>query len=157
MKKLITVTVLCLVACMLTACAASGTDTSESSVTPTPQPVVVDLDLSCLSGTVVYAQVYNMVYEYESWLGKVIRMAGYYSAYEDTQRGVVYHACVIPDATACCAQGIEFVWAGEHAWPDDYPEDGTDIVVTGRLETYDEDGTLYLHLVDSELLWEGIR
>ena len=81
------------------------------------------------------------------------KMAGYYSAYEDKERGVVYHACVIPDATACCAQGIEFIWRGEHSWPADYPDEGTDIVVTGRLESYLEDGYMYLHLVDSEVKW----
>ena len=67
-------------------------------------------------------------------------MAGYYSAYEDKERGVVYHACLIPDATACCAQGIEFIWRGKHSRPADYPDEGTDIVVTGRLESYLEDG-----------------
>ena len=118
-------------------------------------PITVDLDLSVMSGTIVYAQVYNLMYEYETWLGKTIRIAGYYSAFEDTARGVVYHACVIPDATACCAQGIEFIWAGEHVWPDEYPEEGTQIVVTGRLDVYEEDGYLYLHLVDAELEWEG--
>ena len=66
---------------------------------------------------------------------------------------IIYHACIIPDATACCAQGIEFVWAGEHYWPDDYPGDGADITVTGRLEIYEENGYSYLHLVDAELLW----
>ena len=119
------------------------------------ESIAVDLDLSVMSGTIVYAQVYNLMYEYETWLGKTIRIAGYYSAFEDTARGVVYHACVIPDATACCAQGIEFIWAGEHDWPDDYPEEGTQIVVTGRLDVYEEDGYLYLHLVDAELEWEG--
>jgi len=114
----------------------------------------VDLDLSRLSGTVVYAQVFNMMNDYENYLGKTIRMAGYYSYYEDLTRDVVYHACVIPDATACCAQGIEFVWGGEHAWPDDYPEEGTDILVTGRLDSYMEEDTVYLHLVDAEVTWE---
>ena len=46
------------------------------------------------------------------------------------------------------------VWGGEHVYPDDYPEEGNDIVVTGRLEAYEEDGFLYLHLVDAEVLWE---
>lgn len=148
------IVMLCLILCLLCACSATAEDMDRPVMTPTPQPLAVDLDLSNFSGTVVYAQVYNLMYEYESWLGKVIRMAGYYSAYEDTQRGVVYHACVIPDATACCAQGIEFVWAEEHVWPDEYPEEGADIMVTGRLESYNEDGNLYLHLVDAELVWE---
>ena len=154
MKKLNLILILCLIACILTACAASDAGIEKAAPIPTPQPLVVDLDLSKLSGTVVYAQVYNLVYEYESWLGKVIKMSGYYSAYEDTERGVVYHACVIPDATACCAQGIEFLWAGEHAWPDDYPEEGMNITVTGRLDQYKEDENIYLHLVDAELVWE---
>ena len=54
--------------------------------------------------------------------------------------------------TACCQAGIEFVLAGEHAWPEDYPEPTTEITVTGRLEEYDEDGVPYLHLVDAELI-----
>ena len=153
MKKGILIAMLCLVCAILTACASSAADPGAAA--PTAAPLVVDLDLSKLSGTVVYSQVYNMMYEPEAYIGKVIRMSGYYSAFEDTERGVVYHACVIPDATACCAQGIEFIWGGEHQWPDDYPEEGTDMIVTGRLETYDEDGYQYLHLVDSEVLWES--
>lgn len=153
MKKGILIIMLCFACSFLTACSSSAVDTGAAA--PTAAPLVADLDLSTLSGTVVYSQVYNMMYEPEAYIGKVIKMAGYYSAYEDTERGVVYHACVIPDATACCAQGIEFIWGGEHQWPDDYPGEGTDIIVTGRLETYDEDGYLYLHLVDAEVTWDG--
>ena len=153
MKKAAMILLLCLIGCVLAGCAASTADANTPAATP--EPLVVDLDLSKLSGTVVYAQVYNLTVDYESWLGKVIKMSGYYSAYADTERNMVYHACVIPDATACCAQGIEFIWAGEHTWPDEYPEEGTDITVTGRLAVYEEDGYMYLHLVDAELVWEN--
>ena len=105
-----------------------------------------------MSGTVVYAQVYNLMADPNPYLGKTIRMTGLYNYYEDTANNIVYHACIIQDATACCAQGIEFVWAGDHAWPADYPEAGTEITVTGRLELYEENGTLYLHLTDADML-----
>ena len=84
----------------------------------------------------------------------IIHEAGHDCAGEDCPicRAVVYHACVIPDATACCAQGIEFTLAGDHRWPEDYPEPGTDIIITGRLETYMEDGMRYLNLADSEMV-----
>ncbi len=150
MKKTAMILVLCLLCSCLAGCTASTADTAVPAATQ--EPLVVELDLSKLSGTVVYSQVYNMIAEPDSYLGKVIKMAGYYSFYQDTDRNIVYHACVIPDATACCAQGIEFVWAGEHAWPDDYPEEGTDIIVTGRLSKYLEDGYEYLTLLDAELV-----
>ncbi len=150
MRKTILILTLILAAALLTSCAAS----SEEKNGPVATPMVIDLDLANLSGTVVYSQIYNIMYEPESYLGKVIRIAGYYSAYEDMERGVVYHACVIPDATACCAQGVEFIWNGKHTWPDDYPAETTDIIVTGRLEMYEEDGNKYLHLVDSDVIWE---
>ena len=147
MKRTMMNRIISLAAVLLLCVAVSAAEGSD------PMPVTVDLDLSVMSGTIVYAQIYNMMVEPESYLGKVIRIAGFYNAYEDTEQGVVYHACVVPDATACCAQGIAFVWGGEHSWPEDYPEPGTEILVTGRLEIYEEDGNRYLHLVDSQIAW----
>ncbi len=150
MKKTARNIALCLMITVLSVCLPfhAGAEAADPA-----EPPVIDLDMSGMSGTVVYAQIYNLLSDPAPWLGKIIRMAGYYSFYNDQEQGVVYHACIIPDATACCAQGIEFVWAGEHNWPDDYPEDGTDITVTGRLEIYEENGYSYLHLVDAEVLW----
>ena len=36
----------------------------------------IDLDLSQMSGTIAYAQVYQMVSEPENYVGKIIRMRG---------------------------------------------------------------------------------
>ena len=140
-----------LLICLMAGCAAASGEAPIVTAEPAMPPV--DLDLSGLSGTVVYAQVFNMTMDPDAYIGKVIRLSGWYSVYEDEERGVVYHACVIPDATACCAQGIEFLWRGEHLWPDDYPEPGEDIMVTGRLTTYEEDGYQYLLLTDASLAW----
>ena len=89
----------------------------------------VDLDLTKFSGTVVYSQVYDMMMEPETYLGQRVRVEGSLSYYKDSA-GNEYFAALIADATACCAQGIEFVWAGEHASPQDYPPLGTDVTVT---------------------------
>jgi len=148
MKKTVRKIILCLAAAVILACSFAGTPAEAEAA----EPLLIDLDLAGMSGTIVYAQIYNLLCDPFPWLGRIIRMAGYYSFYEDTEHGTVYHACVIPDATACCAQGIEFVLAGEFAWPDDYPEAGEDITVTGRLEMYEEDGYSYLHLVDAEMI-----
>jgi hypothetical protein len=151
MKKLLRTLILCLTAAALSA----GAICPAAAEAEDPEgQAVIDLDLSRMSGTIVYSQVYNMLYDPEPWLGRIIRMAGYYNYYDDQEHGTVYHACIIPDATACCVQGIEFVLAGEHTWPEDYPEIGADILVTGRLEEYEESGVIYLHLVDAEMTVE---
>ena len=115
------------------------------------EPLQVDLDLSQMSGTIVYAQIYNIQYDPGAYLGKVIRVRGYYSFFREPSNGNLYYACVIPDATACCMQGMEFVPFNEPEDPDHFMEDNADITVTGRLETYVEDGAFYLHLVDASV------
>ena len=112
----------------------------------------VDLDLSVLSGTVVYSQVYDMMMEPERYMGMQVRMKGSFSYFQDTDTMKEYFAVVIADATACCAQGIEFVWDG-HKYPEDYPSLGTELTVTGAFNTYEENGFTYLQLKDAEVSW----
>ena len=115
-------------------------------------PVSVDLDLSVMSSTIVYAEMYNIQFDPGQYLGKVIRLRGLYSYYREPSTGVSYYACVVPDATACCMQGMKFVPAIEPEDPDHFLEDSADITVTGRLEIYVEEGTSYLHLVEAEVI-----
>ncbi|MBQ8117911.1 MAG: hypothetical protein IJ147_07645 [Lachnospiraceae bacterium] len=49
-----------------------------------------------------------------------------------------YYACIIQDATACCAQGMEFVLTEDYHYPEDYPEEGQEIAVVGIYDTYME-------------------
>ena len=111
----------------------------------------LDVDLTTLNSTMVYSEVYNMMYEPDRYVGKRIKMDGQFAVYEDPNTGAVYTACIIMDATACCSQGLEFVLAGEKTYPDDYPELGSEITVTGTFQLYDENGTTYCHLVDAEM------
>lgn len=112
----------------------------------------IDVDLTALSSTLVYAEVYNMVSTPDDYLGKKVKMQGAFSVYEDDQTGNRYFACIIADATACCSQGLEFELTGEHAYPNDYPQLGDDITVTGTFETYDEDGYTYCRLRDAVMV-----
>ena len=72
----------------------------------------VDVDLTQLSSTMVYSEVYNMLYEPEPYIGKTVRMQGLLSTAVNPETGTLYFGCLVPDATACCAQGMEFVLAG---------------------------------------------
>ena len=96
----------------------------------------VDVDLTALSSTMVYSEVYNMLTAPEDYMGKTIKMNGAFNYYEDTVNNVTYYACVIMDATACCAQGLEFVPAKNLSFPDEFPADGDMITVIGTFDTY---------------------
>lgn len=115
----------------------------------------VDVDLTQLSSTMVYSEVYNMMVTPESYVGKTIKMHGQFAVYEaepGNESGVDYYfAVIIADATACCQQGMEFVWNGEHKFPDDYPKEGSGVTVTGVFETYEEDGQMYCHLLADDI------
>ncbi|MGM9634881.1 MAG: hypothetical protein ACI3YE_01875 [Candidatus Avispirillum sp.] len=112
----------------------------------------IDVDLTELSSTMVYSEVYNMMTAPDGYMGKTVKMKGPFSVYHDEETGNYYFACIISDATACCSQGIEFVLTGEHTYPKDYPELGTEITVTGIFDTYEENGYRYCRLNDAELV-----
>ena len=112
----------------------------------------IDVDLTSMSSTVVYTQVYRMISYPEDFVGKVVKMRGNFSAYYGGATKLYYPAVIIPDATACCSQGIEFVLNGSPAYPDGYPTLGNEITVVGKFETYYEGTSRYCHLVNSYIV-----
>lgn len=110
-------------------------DPDSESLSSTPG---IDVDLTAMSSTMVFAKVYDMLVQPESYVGKTIKMQGQYAAFYDETAETYYHAVIIADATACCSQGLEFVWKGEHTYPDDYPEEYSEIEVTGVFQPIEE-------------------
>ena len=110
-----------------------------------------DVDLTILDSTMVYAQCYDMVYNPANYEGKTVRVRGPFAYFLDEDTNKEYFAVLISDATACCSQGIEFVLAGEHTYPDDYPETDTVITVVGKFNSYEENGSPYVQLLDAEI------
>ena len=134
--------------------AADNTVEEETAGAEPEGKTTVDYDLTAMSSDMVYATVYQMMILPKDYEGKTFRMKGsfYATYYEPTQS--YYYYCIIQDATACCAQGLEFVWGdGSHKYPDEYPEEYTDVVVEGTFETYREEGdeNLYCRLTDAVL------
>ena len=117
----------------------------------------VEVDLTVLSSTMVYSEVYNMLYNDPAhYLGKTVKARGGFSIYQLVTDGVlqpdpVSYACIISDAAACCAEGMEFVLEGDLTYPDDYPELGTEITVIGEFQSYEENGMTWYHLVNARL------
>ena len=119
---------------------------------PTQSTDGVDVDLTRLSSTMVYSEVYNMMNAPGDYIGKTIKMTGQFVYYENPDTQAQYFTCIIGDAMACCSQGLEFVLTGKHTYPDDYPELGSEITVSGTFELYEEGDNRYCRLVDAEMI-----
>ncbi len=120
------------------------TPTAESSPVES-----VDVDLTAMSSVMVYSEVYNMLGSPESYIGKTIKMKGQYTSYENPDTGRVYHACIVKDATACCAQGLEFTLAEDSSV---YPSEGEEVTVIGTFSVYQEGYFLFGELTDSRFV-----
>ena len=105
----------------------------------------VDVDLTAMSSTMVYSEVYDMIMSPDDYMGQTIKVRGqYYNGYsEDTKQ--YYHFVIVADATACCQQGLEFIWNGEHDISE-YPEQLTEIEIVGVFGLYDEQENTYCYL-----------
>ncbi len=112
----------------------------------------IDVDLTQLSATMVYSEVYNMMVYPENYVGKVVKMNGMFNYLYDEVNDVYYFSCIIMDATACCAQGIEFITTDEFKFPDDYPQIDGDITVVGVFDTYWEGNYIYATLRNARIL-----
>ena len=163
MKKLLCVLLIVITLCSLAACGAAAASASEQTTPalpaetplptreptplptaePTPQPLseteTGELDLTGMSGTMLYTMIYNMMKQPDDYLGRTIRVKGQFSAYVDEKSGRSYYACYIADAAGCCAQGLEFSPAETLTYPDDFPEPGTDITVSGVFSLVEEE------------------
>ena len=151
MKKLLCVLLIALTLVPLAACGHEDT-AQKPAAEDAEDTAVVDIDLTALSGIMVYSEVNSMISFPDNYIGKTVKMQGQFAI------GYVYNtdgtpdestarfACVIADATACCAQGLEFALAGEPVYPDEYPELGAEITVVGTFEWYEEDGCRYYRL-----------
>ena len=113
---------------------------------------MIDVDLTALSSTMVYSEVYNMMSQPDQYIGKTIKMQGTYYVFHDTTTDLYYYSCIIQDATACCSQGLEFILTEDYAYPEDYPADGEEITVIGMFDTYMEGKYKYCTLRNAKLL-----
>ena len=116
---------------------------------PEVPTVSVDVDLTTLSSTMVYAEVFNMMMSPDDYIGKTIRMTGSFMMYQDPETKQVYCAVLVEDATACCAQGFDLAMPEELAYPQDYPTPESEVTVVGTLQadrTLEEYGIIFLRL-----------
>lgn len=138
MKKTVFILFTVWTLCVLAACGGSQTGAKVTADG-------VDVDLTQMNETIMYAELSNIIYMPDDYVGKIIRMNGTVVSSVDPETNITYHAVIIRDATACCASGLDYVLADGQ----EYPADETDVTVTGEFELYEEDGFFYCQLKDA--------
>ena len=111
----------------------------------------VDLDLTKMSATMIYSTIFDMLIMPEEYVDKNIKLKGWFETYTNPETAEIFYAVVVPDATACCQQGLEFIWPGDHHYPADFPNPGQDVTVTGLYKLIDKDGFAYNYLEATKL------
>ena len=158
MKKLVSIlSLLCFLLTAAAGCAKNDAAVADAGISEAGGGLLntsknVDIDLTVLSSTIMYAEVNSIMTKPDDYLGKTIRMKGPYRASFYDATNLYYHYVIVEDAAACCVQGLEFVWSGEHVYPEDYPKEDTKIEVTGVFSRYDELGRAYYYLAVDEIL-----
>lgn len=133
--------------------ASDRRESTTSSANKAPsKPEKVDLDLTTMSSTMVYSEVFNMVTTPENYIGKTVKMRGTYMYYYDEKPDHYYFFCLISDAMACCSQGIEFSLTKDYHYPEDYPKPDDEITVVGVFDSYEEEGNTYCILRNARLV-----
>ncbi len=103
----------------------------------------VDFDFTQMSATMVYAQVYDMMINADSYTGKTFRVEGTIAFVPLTAEEDIYFI-VINDALGCCPQGIEIQFSGDVALP---PMDSTiHIDATANQGMYEGQPYMYLQV-----------
>lgn len=105
--------------------------------------VDVKYDLTKLSATMSYAQVAQMMFDYETYIGDTIKLNGQYYTQTISGTDIVMNVILLLDDEQCCQGYLEF------KLPDgvDYPLMGQDFAIAGTY-VMDSDETGNFPIID---------
>lgn len=110
----------------------------------------VDVDVMNLNDLLAFAQVYNMMTEYDMFLGQSVKVHGNYYRHDIEDMDLSYHFLLLVDGTNCCTGILEFLM-GDGL---EYPDSGEDLMLMGEYSVYtDEYGTYPCIIVSEYLLY----
>ena len=89
----------------------------------------VDVDLTELGKTMMIAVINNIYITPDEYMNQTIKMRGEYSSVYYADIGRRFHYVLFADDGSCCSYGFIFEYDG--VYPDDFPEEGTEIEVSG--------------------------
>ena len=110
MKKLFCVLLAALLLCTLAACGHEDT-AQKPAAEDAEGTAAVDIDLTVLSGIMVYSEVNSMISFPDNYIGKTVKMQGQFTIYQATDENgtfipdKMFFACMIADAPPAAHRG----------------------------------------------------
>ena len=133
------------VLCVIVLLAALTASSSFAEIKP-------DLDLIRFSSFMAYSGFMNILCNPSAYTGKIIKLTGQFAFAQDEETGENYYGVSMMDATACCTIGLDFVLKNSYKYPQDSPEIGEIITVSGKFEQYRDGEDVFCRLVDADIL-----
>ena len=88
------------------------------------------IDISFMNSNMIYSEIYNMTISPEEYNGKRIRVKGFFAIGQDENGNTIF-GCIVPDALACCQQGLGFELKEARRYPEEFPVTGTEVIIEG--------------------------
>ena len=104
----------------------------------------VDVDLTMLGQSMMIAMINNIYATPGEYIGQTIKMMGQYTSVDNMDIGRRFHYVLNMDDSECCSYGFIFEYGG--VYPDDFPEEGAHIEVSGTFGRGDAQGQFYHYL-----------
>ncbi|HHU03176.1 MAG TPA: hypothetical protein GXZ91_08635 [Christensenellaceae bacterium] len=112
-------------------------------VPPFYEPLTIQHDLSRLSSTMAYAQLYDMLCNPEQYVGSAVKLKGPYMPYQ-SEDGEIMHFILVFDMQGCCELSLEMLpTRGANI---EYPEMNTEIEVEGLFDICNDNGLRFVAL-----------
>ena len=135
---------------------AQATQEPVDSSAPAPAAVTqkVDYDLSNYNFNMISSFFFQMLIEPETYENKTFKIKGKFQTFENEKdpTALPYFSVIMNDVTMCCQEGIDFIWQGDHNWPEDYPKEDEEITIVGKYIVTEEDGFTYNYILASDIL-----
>lgn len=95
-------------------------------------PSKIDIDFTKMNFNIYSSILFEISTEPEKYLNKTIKIDGQYDTVE--YEGIRYYAVINWDLTGCCPTGLNFIPPDTMQYPLDFPMEGSNIIVIGRIE-----------------------
>ena len=104
-----------------------------------------DYDFSKMNYNMATAVVFDMMVSPGDYENNSVKITGQFTS--ELHEGARLYAVLMWDATGCCPTGLTVVPQKEKKYPDDFPKEGSQVTVTGKMKSIEMFGGWSLCLV----------